>query len=502
MNIRINDIISEGVAYGRIVYLDLSNNINDDIYIDEESEIFKFNNAISKSVDELNDLKNELKDNDKEFIDIHIALILDPMLNNMVCDDIKKGKTARKAFIEAVDSFINKINEARSVYLLERVADMEDIKRRVLLHIDERNNIKIEGKFILVVEELYPSLLMSYKEQIVGVIALKGGFTSHSAILCKSREIPYVLVSSFDNIDGQAIIDTRSKEIIINPDENIINKYDNEKKYSDSFTINDFSSFGINILANVSSNDDIKKALKYNMDGIGLYRSEIIFMNLDRPMSYEEQYKIYSEAVALMDNKPITIRTFDIGDDKKLSYINTFSKGIDNYINNKDIFETQIRALIAANKNNTLKIMFPMIETYDEYQYLKSWVLNIKRNMNDNSELKIGMMLETKKAIDSINEFKDVEFISIGTNDLIADLYHVNREEGMNYAPYIRDLLIKLSLVAKHCKENNIYLSICGELASVKAVVKRLYRVGIRNFSVSPAFVKNINQALLEEIEE
>ena len=144
--------------------------------------------------------------------------------------------------------------------------------------------------------------------------------------------------------------------------------------------------------------------------------------------------------------------------------------------------------------------MFPMIETEDEFLYLKNWVLRIKEEINDKSVIKIGMMLETKKAVHDIESFEGVDFMSLGTNDLTKELYNISREEQTNYSLYIVDLLKVLKRIAKSCAKKNIELSICGELAGIKEVAVMLYKCGIRRFSVSASSIKNINDALLEII--
>ena len=466
------------------------------------AQIEKIDEVINKVYNDLESLKTSNRD-DIELINVQQMLVKDPVLYQESIKLINEEHLTAHASLERVfDEYIKKFNEARTTYLKERALDMEDIKRRVLLSFGDNEIGKVEGEFILVTDNLYPSYLMTYDKQIIGVIALNGGYTSHSAILCKSREIPYVLVDDIESLDGTVLIDTRKNIINLNPREKDILEYNNIKKNRDSFEINDFSSFGIKIFANVTSNNDLYKVLKYNMDGVGLYRTELIFMNLDRPMSYDEQYKIYSEACDMLQNKNICFRTFDIGDDKQLSYIKSFHKGIDNYKNNPEVFETQIRALINSNKYNNMKIMFPMIETPEEFNYLKNWVLKIKSDLNDKSTLQIGMMLETKKAVELLDEFEGVDFMSLGTNDLTKELYNISREDTLNYRIFIKDLMIQLKRIVEILNQKQIGLSICGELASVKAVVRRLYRVGIKNFSVSAASVKSLNDALLNEIEE
>lgn len=498
--INIKTVISNGVVFAKVVKIqNLEKNITK-CAMDLENEIELIDNALKKAADDLDLLKTKLDEKDSEFIEIHKMLINDPMLKSEIHKSILNNNfTASYAFSRVMDKYIKEFNEARTTYLKERAADMQDIKKRILGILFEGQNEHIDGDFILIIDELYPSLLMTYPN-IVGVISLKGGTTSHSAILCKSKEIPYVLVDDIDNINGNILIDTRKNIINLNPSNDEIDEYLKYKKDKESFVIDDLKDYNIMMLGNVSSNLDLPRVLKYHLDGVGLYRTELIFMNLDRPMTFEEQYKIYSEAVDIMGSKPICFRTFDIGDDKQLSYIKTFKKGIDNYKNNKDIFETQIKALIAANKYNNMKIMFPMIETHEEFLYLKNWVLNIKKEMNDNSTLKIGMMLETKKALETISTFTDVDFISLGTNDLTSELYHIKRSEVLNYSSFVLDLIKALKAVVKHVRKYNIYLSICGELAGVGEVVKKLYEIGIKNFSVSTASASNLNQALKEEL--
>ena len=223
-------------------------------------------------------------------------------------------------------------------------------------------------------------------------------------------------------------------------------------------------------------------------------------MNSNRPYTFDEQYTIYSEAVSLMKGKPITFRTFDVGDDKQIDYLITNHKGFDNYIKNPLIFEDQVKALLKANSFNTIRIMFPMIEQESEFIYLKDWVLRLAKEGNYNIP-KIGMMLETKMALTSIETFLEPDFFSIGTNDLTHELYNISREDETNEIfNHINDLIESLKRVVKFCNEKNISLSICGELASIKEVAIRFYEIGIKNLSVSPASMAMLNMAYDEFI--
>lgn len=252
-------------------------------------------------------------------------------------------------------------------------------------------------------------------------------------------------------------------------------------------------SFGF--LANVSSNKELDKVMEYGFDGVGLYRTEMIFMNTLRPYTFEEQYEIYEDAVCRLQGKPICFRTFDIGDDKQLSYVQTYKKGVDNYIHNPLLFKTQIKALLKANRFNTMKIMFPMITSYQEFLFLKKWVLQIQQEMEDTGTVFIGMMLETKEALEKIEEFQGVDFISIGTNDLTEAIYQIERDDQRQQLKrYLSDLVEKLKKVVLFCQKNKIELSVCGELAAIPQAAKMFYQIGIKNLSVSPQAIKILNK--------
>lgn len=495
--------ISEGIAYGRAL------NVSDDFIIKQglcsnsvlEKQLFR--QSVNEVINDLEALKSDEVFKDEAFLDVHIMILKDPVLYNEV-DSLIESKRyyAERAFDTVINGYIKKFNEANSVYLQERNLDFKDIRSRVLKKLN-RHYFKeiVSGKLILVCDELYPSLLMEFKDNVAGVISRHGGQTSHGAILCKAREIPYVLYDGVINEGISIVVDTRTNSLILNADKELIKQYhDLKKELKKKRKMSDYSKYKLKIMANVSSNEDIDKVIDYNMYGVGLYRTEFIFMNLDHPMSYSDQFRVYSEAVDKLNGKCITFRTFDIGDDKQLPYMKVSHKGIDNYRNNKELFQNQVLAMMNANKFSNMKIMFPMIESIDEFKYLRDWTIKLKREASNDSFVKIGMMLETKKALENISDFKDIDFMSIGTNDLTSELYHLNRNEILNYDAYIDSLMEKLKTVVDHCKNYNIELSICGELAGVPEVFKRLYDIGIRQFSISASNAKAIDMAIKESI--
>ncbi len=492
------DVIAEGVAYGHVVKIK-----NDNLFVakrkcnnvlDEEA---KFEEAVKACVNDLNQINDS---ENEEFLTVHKMILSDPQLKREVFNEIETNKLdVSYAFDKVIKCYIKKFEEAKSFYLEERNLDFKDIRRRVLqkLNNDYINHIE-HDKVILVCDELYPSFLSEFRNTCAGVIAKKGGTTSHGAILCKAREIPFVVSNDIDiSDDSEIVIDTRVKKIFVDCASDFISEY---KKYkseiSQRIRIRDFSSVGVKIFGNVSHNDELYKIRKYKLHGVGLYRTEVIFMNKDREMTEDEQYEIYKDAVLEMKQRPITFRTFDIGDDKQLSYIKASKKGVTNYKNYPSLFKNQVRAMIRANKFSNMKIMFPMIETYEEFAYLRDLVFKYKKELGSTNYLKIGMMLETKEAINNLDDFKDVDFFSLGTNDLTHELYGIDRQQVSDYKTYIDPLIEVIKKVVEHCKKYNIGLSICGELAGVEEVTHLLLEAGIKNFSVSAANVKSVEKAI------
>ncbi len=212
---------------------------------------------------------------------------------------------------------------------------------------------------------------------MLGVIVKKGGYTTHSAIICRGLEIPYVITAADIEDNTNIIIDTNKEIIIANPLNNVIEEYKGISK-NNIIIINDNE---YKFLANIEDNLELDKVIKYDLDGIGLYRTEMVLIKNNKPLSIEEQIKIYNEALLKL-NKPIIFRTFDIGDDKLLSYISTTKKGVNNYWNNLDIFKNQLEAILRSNTNNMLRLMFPMIEDINDYNKLRAIAIDICNKYN------------------------------------------------------------------------------------------------------------------------
>ncbi|MGM9970539.1 MAG: putative PEP-binding protein [Anaeroplasma sp.] len=493
MKNKISKVLSEGYTIGKVKF------IHEIKLIDElgdiECETSKFKEAVSLANIQIDNLSKD--DCFTKYIEIQRLMINDKLLHTKILSRINKGESAINAIRDATEEFIEPLKESNSNYLSERTVDIEDIRDRLIGCILDKTYRIEKAPYILYVDNLFPSDLLIRKNSLLGIIAKKGSYSSHTSIICRSLGLPYVVSDINLNEDDCIIIDTRTKTIIVNPNSDEIEFYNKEIKRQDKIDKYAVEHDDYLFLANVYNNSDLKMVLDYNFDGVGLYRTEFIFINSVKPLSFEEQLNIYQSAVEYCKEKPINFRTFDICDDKKVDYLSSYSKSYDSYINNKSIFEDQIKALLLANKYNNMRVMFPMIYKYEEFQYLKEWIININKSLNCNLP-KIGLTVETRESLENIQEFQDVDFIAIGTNDLMSQLYNINREDTViDLDDYIDDFINRLKPLIKFCKEKDICLSVCGEIAAIKEFSIKLYEAGIKNLSVSPALIKNLNMAYL-----
>ena len=222
-------------------------------------------------------------------------------------------------------------------------------------------------------------------------------------------------------------------------------------------------------------------------------------MNPEYAFDYLKQIEIYEEAVRKIKGRTITFRTFDLGGDKQVDFLPALNKGIINYYTYPKLFENQIKALLYVSDKypEQVKIMFPMIESFRQYQELKKYVVKVARE-NGQKVPPIGMMLETQCALINLEEFKNVDFISVGTNDLTSELFNISRENLVFFDQLYDNLLTVLDKINKFSRRNNVSLSICGELVSKKEFAKKCFNIGLKNISISPYFINNIYKAIAE----
>lgn len=497
MKYKIKEVLSNGYVMGEALKLKIKN--DEPEFVSEEFELIKLNHSIQRTSHELNDIKRNNPDL-ADFLETERLIAVDPILKKGVVAKIEEGHSAEEALEFVMNEYINNLANSKSEYLRERTNDINDVRDRLLSNMIQRTKFSDDDKYILVIDNLYPSLLIQRRNSIVGVIAKNGGYTSHSAILCRSFEIPYVIADIECESEDTIIIDTRFNEIDVNPSQTDELEFDGENsKRIIKSKIAILHNSEYEFMANVSNSFEVLKAAEYNFDSVGLYRTEMLFMNSDRPCTFLEQYSIYSEAVKMMNGKPITFRTFDIGDDKIIEYLKADKKGINNYITNPEIFEAQVSAIMKANTYGNVRIMFPMIYSNSEFEYLRDWVIKIARR-NEYPVPLIGMMLETKEALEHISDFVKTDFISIGTNDLSMEVYGISRLEFSDFSNYIDDLVESLKPVVEFAKKTDKSLSVCGEVASIKEVALKFYEIGIRKLSITPTLINVLNMSYDEFI--
>ncbi len=497
MEVYKGDVLSEGIAVGK-AYVEKSGFAKWVKKLGGKQDKKALERAINDSIKQIEEIKNNNAEN-QDYLNIQILLISDPILKEKTFNLLDAGMSASQSVDQVLDEYAQSLTSSTNQYLQQRAIDILDIKNRILSNLNGSDWRLADTHFIYYARQLHPSFLIQNKKKILGIVTNSGGYSSHTAILCRQLNIPYLVSKIKVKDEDLIVLDTRKQQIIVNPDQENLSHYEEiiKKLANESYQAVVHKDFGF--YANVSDNSELDKVLEYNFDGVGLYRTEMIFMNTNRPYTYEEQYEIYSEAVEKLTFKPIYFRTFDIGDDKQLPYIKSYKKGIDNYKNNPVLFRTQIEALINANKYDNLGIMFPMIFNNEEFNYLRNWVLDIKKELGNTSQIKLGMMLETREAMEKLREFENVDFISIGTNDLVLSIYHINRNlQKEQMEKYINDLVSKIAEVVQICQDKGISLSICGELAAITNALKSFMKIGVKNFSVATPAIRVLNKVYKE----
>lgn len=499
-------VLSPGIAVGKALVK--SNHHRCELrYVNNPAEeVVRLEKALHQAFLQLESLKNnDLKGAvDSLFIDAHILIAKDPVMKSEVTALILKDSIcAEYAFSSVIDHYIALFEKMDNEYLRDRYVDIKDIRNRVLHNlydISVKTNYEVDT--ILILDELYPSLLINISPRIKGVVALKGGSTSHSAILCNAMDIPYIIVDDHDLVDGDdVIIDANRGIVLTHPSIDMLQEYE-YLSFSDDIDVSEvvLDHGPFTIRANIGSNREIGRVISNNCDGVGLYRTEYIFMASDQPPQMEDQQLIYNEILERIYPHPVLFRTFDLGDDKQVEYLKIDTKSVENYRNYPHIFKSQIEALIQANTMGNLYIMFPMIRTPEEYIELREIVYQTKKELNNMQKVNLGMMLETKDAFENIDSFVGLDFISIGTNDLVYELFNIPRESLSSYHAYESGIMTAISVIKDYADRNKVELSICGELASYPEALQKMIDMGIRSFSVSIKNMRRVEQVIKKNI--
>ncbi len=527
---------SSGIAIGKAFLLTKKH------YIIEKREIVnpvaeqeRFFQAIKKAKAHVKKMiissRDDHQDETAEILKAHQTILEDPELINTVSSQIEQEKVNAEFALETTLNFyINLLAQTDNDYMRERVADLKDVGNHILLFLlGEKpfTSTMIKDECIIISTELTPSDTAQLPlDKVLGLITDLGGPTSHTAIIARSMELPAVVglgnITKAVKNDDLLIIDGEHGEVFLNPDPETIQKYrlkqeEQLRERNSLIRLKDSPAQTkdgrrINLLANIGEPWELTKALEYGAEGIGLFRTEYLFMNQDTLPSEEEQYQAYKEVLHKMEGKSVVIRTLDIGGDKKLPYLpleyemNPFlgCRAIRLCLKEKDLFRTQLRALYRASVDGDLKIMFPMISSLEEYRTARSLAEEVKAELikeghNIREDVPFGIMVEIPStAIISDLFAQEVDFFSIGTNDLIQYTLAVDRmNEQISYLydPFHPAILRLIKMIIDNAHQQGIPVSMCGEMAGDPYFIPLLIGLGLDTLSMSPASllkVKNI----------
>ena len=519
---------SKGIGIGKALIIHKCKNAISRVKInDTEAEVDKLNEAVEKFIQETNELVDKLSQklngDDKNALVLKNQeyLIRDPEFTSGVISAITNDKLNAEAAVEDTCEMLKNIflsfdNDT----MTQRVADIEDMKQRLIAIMQGQKHIdltKLSDNTVIIADEIHPSMTANMDtEHIAGIISEKGGDTSHASILARALEIPAVLsvkdICSKIAEGEEVIVDGAYGEVFVNPTPitlKIYNKkkkaYDERvkelKKYIDKQTVNR-DGRKVMLAANIGNADEAAKAVKAGAEGVGLFRTEFLFMNKQALPTEEEQYNEYKKAAVVLDGRQLTIRTLDIGGDKDIPYmgltkeLNPFLgyRAIRFCLDRVDIFTTQLRAVLRASAYGNIRIMIPMITSVTEVQAVKKIINGIcrdldKKDIKYDKDIKIGVMVETPAAAIMADVLAhEVDFFSIGTNDLTQYTLAVDR--GNENVAYLYSALNPAVIRSiKHiieCAHNaGIEAGMCGEAAADERMIPLLLNFGLDEFSVT-----------------
>lgn len=535
---------SEGIGIGTVVLIE-EHEINIETKRVEETgaEIERLQNAIEKFVADTNVMAEKMDitvgKKDADILRGHIQMLQDPMIEEQISALIISEKiTAEMAVEQVLEQTAEMFSQIPDELLQQRATDFRDIKTRmlkILLGIEDVDISQVPAGTVIVARDLTPSMTAGINpENIEGILTEVGGRTSHSAILARAMEVPAVL--SIENIcsiaknGDKVVLDGTSGEAILNPDDETVEKF--KKMYSDyqneKALLKEYAGkpsqtkdgVKVELVCNIGKPADANKAVECDGEGIGLFRTEFLFMDRDSMPTEEEQFEAYKEVAEKMKGKPVIIRTLDIGGDKDVPYLglehedNPFLgfRAIRYCLQRKDIYDIQLKALLRASAFGKIKIMVPLVTGVDELRQVKAMIKDImaeldKEGVAYNKNIEVGVMMETPAACMMADVLaKEAAFFSIGTNDLTGYTMAVDRgnaKVAYLYSTYNPAVLRAIKRIIECGKKEGIMVGMCGEAAADSKLIPLLLAFGLDEFSVSATSVlktrKTISDCTMDE---
>ncbi|PTJ00129.1 phosphoenolpyruvate--protein phosphotransferase [Staphylococcus simulans] len=539
---------SDGVAIAKAYLLvepDLS--FDNGTVTDTEAEVAKFNGALNTSKVELTKIRNNAEQQlgaDKAAIfDAHLLVLEDPELIQPIEEKIKnENVNAAQALTDVSNQFITIFESMDNEYMAERAADIRDVSKRVLAHIlgvDLPNPSIIDESVVIIGNDLTPSDTAQLNKQYVqGFVTNIGGRTSHSAIMSRSLEIPAVVGTKTITEEVEAgdiiIVDGMTGDVIVNPSDEVVAQYQEKRdnffkdkqelqKLRDAESVTE-DGHHVELAANIGTPNDLPGVVENGAEGIGLYRTEFLYMGRDQMPTEDEQFEAYKAVFEAMKGKRVVVRTLDIGGDKELPYLdlpeemNPFLgyRAIRLCLAQPEIFRPQLRALLRASVYGKLNIMFPMVATIQEFRDAKALLEEERQNLKNegvevSDDIEVGIMVEIPSTAALADVFaKEVDFFSIGTNDLIQYTMAADRmSERVSYLyqPYNPAILRLVQRVIAASHAEGKWTGMCGEMAGDQTAIPLLLGLGLDEFSMSATsilkarrLIRNLSEAQMKDL--
>ena len=495
---------------------------------DVEAEKARFQKAIDDFVEETyamaEDVKKNIGEKESEILLGHAVMISDPSMSGEMFSMIEAGQCAEAALTGVCDMFYGIFSTMEDEMMKQRASDIADVKVSILkklLGVEDIEIGKVPAGTVLVCKDLTPSMTSQIvKENVVGIITEVGGPTSHSAILARALEIPAVLsvpgiVDLVEDKDS-VIVDGTSGDVFINPEGDVLAKYivkreefiKKQAELKKFIGMETLTADGdkLEVYCNIGTPKDAKKAMECDGEGVGLFRSEFLFMDNTHLPTEEEQFEAYKEALETMGGRTVIIRTLDIGGDKDIPYMD-FEKEENPFLGfravryclaNPDMYKTQLRAITRASAFGKAKIMVPLVTTVDEVRAVKKLVEEIKEDLRKegipfDENIEVGCMTETAASAAIADLLaKEADFFSIGTNDLTGYTMAVDRgnaKVAYLYSAFQPAVLRSIRQIIKAAKEAGIPVGMCGEAAADPLMIPLLMSFGLDEYSVNPVLV-------------
>lgn len=501
-------------------------------------EIEKFKAALQASREDIEKIKakaaSKLSAEELEIFDAHLMVVDDPALSDEVTTMIENDKVNAEYALDTVaNNYISMFESLDDEYMRERAADIKDVTTRIkyhLLGVTVADLSMIDEEVIIVAHDLTPSDTAQLDRKYTKGFATEiGGRTSHSAIMARSLEIPAIVgihgIMQEVKHNDLLILDALKGQLLVNPDEATVSEYrEKAEKYNrevaalkvlkDKETVT-VDGHKVELVGNIGTPDDVNAVIDNGGEGVGLYRTEFLYMNSNELPSEESQFEAYKKVLVAMNGKPVVVRTLDIGGDKKLPYLpidpemNPFLgyRAIRLCLDRKDIFRTQLRALLRASAYGKLRIMFPMIATVNEFTQAKALYEEeraklVEEGIAVGDDVQVGMMVEIPAAAVLADEFaKYADFFSIGTNDLIQYSMAADRmseKVSYLYQPFNPSILKLIKMTIDGAHSQGKWCGMCGEMAGEPDAVSVLMGLGLDEFSMSATSILKARKVATE----